>query len=99
MTRKVLGWFLTGSLFLLLADLSEGEITGACKYQKWARPGDVKLLVIAGVHGNNNGVCGDISTDIFPLLVSLDWILDIINGGKSNATPFLPNIIIGNVTN
>ena len=97
MMLEAVKWVLIGCLVLQLARVNE-----AYKYQPWSRPGDIKFLVIAGIHGNGRGgcnerstKCGEMSTSKFPLLVALDWILDIINGVTSGLAPYLANITIG----
>ena len=86
---------LTGCLLLLWAHLSLGLVNGACQYRKWSRPGNLKLLMIAGIHGNTNGHCDEISATNFPLILALDWLLDIVNGKRSNVTSYLPDITLG----
>lgn len=91
-------WVLIGCLVLLLARKAQGQVNDAHKYPALSRPGTLKFLVIAGIHSNGKDgcdeKCGKISTTNFPLLVALDWILDIING-DTGLTPYLSNITIG----
>ena len=102
MIREAVTWNLIGCLVLQLAGNVQGQVNGAYKYQAWSRPGKLKFLVIADIHGNEKDgcnvrstKCGEISTTNFPLLMALDWILDIINGETSGLTPYLSNITIG----
>ena len=84
-------WLLIGCFLLQ----SFGQETDNCRYRKWERQGKLKLLVIAGIHEHDNGQCGTISASKFPLILALDWMLDIINGERSNKISYLPNITLG----
>ena len=102
MMIEVVKWVLIGCFVLQLARETQGQVNEAHKYQTWSRPGDIKFLVIAGIHGNGRDgcnersiKCGEMSTSKFQLLVALDWILDIINGVTAGLVPYLANITIG----
>ncbi|KAL4225958.1 hypothetical protein ACF0H5_013946 [Mactra antiquata] len=70
---------------------------GVCSYQKRERNGDLKFLVVAGIHGStNDGKCNnDISKTTYDHLAALEWTLNIINGQRINNISFLPGVTIG----
>lgn len=70
---------------------------GVCLYRKLERPGDVKLVIIAGIRGEGeNGVCGTPSRTIFEHVVALDWVLSVLNGSRSaGGDPYIPRVTIG----
>ena len=67
----------------------------SCTYRKWSREGSVKLLVVAGLHLDGTGSCGQCSSSAVQGMVALDWMLAKLNGNLTGGESYIPGVTLG----